>query len=41
MKNKLKNDAREALKQIPSIDEIFNHFHLPIPQDFHKYHMNI
>ena len=40
MKNKLKNDAREALKQIPSVDEIFNHFHLPIPQDFHKYHIN-
>ena len=40
MKKKLKNDAREALKQIPSVDEIINQFHLPIPQDFFKFHIN-
>ena len=40
MKKILNNDAREALKQIPSIDEIFNQFHLSIPQDFYKFHIN-
>jgi len=40
MKKKLNNDAREALKKIPSVDEILNDFHLPVPLDFYKFHIN-
>ena len=29
-----KKDVREALRQIPSIDEILNHFRLSLPVDF-------
>ena len=41
MKEKSENIAREALKKIPSVDEILNDFNLPIPLDFYKYHINI
>ena len=41
MKEKFENIAREALKKIPSVDEILNDFNLPIPLDFYKYHINI
>ena len=41
MKEKFGNIAREALKKIPSVDEILNDFNLPIPLDFYKYHINI
>ena len=40
MKKKINDTAREALKQIPSIDEIINEVHLSIPLDFYKYHIN-
>ena len=38
--NKNKSNAREALKQIPSIDEILLEFPLSIPVVFYKYHIN-
>ena len=38
--NKNKSNAREALKQIPSIDEILLEFPLSIPAVFYKYHIN-
>ena len=41
MKEKFENIAREALKKIPSVDEILNDFNLPVPLDFYKYHINI
>ena len=38
--SKSKTNAREALKQIPSIDEILLEFPLSIPLVFYKYHIN-
>ena len=38
--SKSKTNAREALKQIPSIDEILIEFPLSIPLVFYKYHIN-
>ena len=38
--SKSKINAREALKQIPSIDEILIEFPLSIPLVFYKYHIN-
>ena len=40
MSKKKTNDTREVLREIPSIDEILNEFHLSIPVDFFKYHIN-
>ncbi len=40
MNNKSKNNAREVLRNIPSIDEILSEFHLDIPINFFKLHVN-
>ena len=40
MKKEISKSVREALKSIPSIDEIINQFPAPIPQDFYKFHLN-
>lgn len=41
MNKKISVSVREALKKIPSIDEIINEFPISIPQDFYKLHLNI
>ena len=38
--NKINKNAREALKQIPSVDELLNKYQLNIPIPFFKYHLN-
>ena len=40
MSRKQQNNAREVLKNIPSVDEILNEFHSDIPIKFFKFHIN-
>ena len=40
MRSNPKDNAREVLRSIPSVDEILSEFHLDIPINFFKLHVN-